>query len=293
MKPLYKKRIGILGKGGSGKSTITVLLSRLLAKQGYTVIVLDADSTNIGLYKALGFKKSPRSMIEYFGGTSFCGGSVTCPVDDPTFLPKAKVSLKKISRDYYVKSQQGILLFTLGKIGDKGPGSGCDGPISKIARDLTISEAGDNIVTLIDLKAGLEDSARGVITGLDGVITVVDPTNAAIQIAKDIQRIIDQIKAGVSPATAHLEDANLVKVAQEMFQKAKIKNSFVILNKIDNQSTKNYLKKALNDLKILGVLQKNSTIASAWLRGNVLKEVFSYSAFREIISKLEREFKKN
>jgi CO dehydrogenase nickel-insertion accessory protein CooC1 len=293
MKSLHKKRIGILGKGGSGKSTITVLLSKIFAKQGYTVVVLDADSTNIGLYKALGFKKAPRSMMEYFGGTTFGGGLVTCPVDDPTFLPKAKISLEKISCAYYVKNQQGILLFVLGKIGDKGPGSGCDGPISKITRDLTISDAGDNVITLIDLKAGLEDSARGVITSLDGIITVVDPTNAAIQIAKDIQVTINQIKEGVPPSTDHLKDIALVNVAREMFRKAKIKDSFVILNKIDNQNTEKYLKDALKNLKILGTLPKDPIITSAWLRGTVLKETFFHDALREIIANLEMEFKEN
>jgi len=32
------KRIGILGKGGSGKSTVTVLLSQALKKLGYQII---------------------------------------------------------------------------------------------------------------------------------------------------------------------------------------------------------------------------------------------------------------
>jgi len=43
------KRIGILGKGGSGKSTTTVLLAKAVRDSGYQVCVLDADSTNTGM----------------------------------------------------------------------------------------------------------------------------------------------------------------------------------------------------------------------------------------------------
>ncbi len=69
----------MLGKGGSGKSTITVLLAKALAKQNYKVCVFDADSTNVGIYQALGFDKSPKSLMDYFGGTVFYGGAVSCP----------------------------------------------------------------------------------------------------------------------------------------------------------------------------------------------------------------------
>jgi len=63
-KKLAGKKIGILGKGGSGKSTITVLLAKALRKHGYDVCVLDADSANIGLHQALGIDKPPASLID-------------------------------------------------------------------------------------------------------------------------------------------------------------------------------------------------------------------------------------
>jgi len=79
---------------------------------------------------------------------------------------------------------------------------------------------------LIDLKAGLEDPARGVITSLDWAIAVVDPTNASIQIAVDIKDIVEQIKAEKLPATKHLKDPKLVEMANKIFLEAKIKDGF-------------------------------------------------------------------
>ena len=60
-KPLAGQRIGLFGRGGSGKSTCSVLLAKALARAGYTVCVVDADSTNEGLPQALGADKIPDS----------------------------------------------------------------------------------------------------------------------------------------------------------------------------------------------------------------------------------------
>jgi len=274
-KTLAGKRIGILGKGGSGKSTITVLLAKALREHGYNICVLDADSTNVGLHRALGFNKSPVSLIDYFGGTTFSGGLVTCPVDDPTPLPGAEIFLDKLPNKYYVQDRKGIFLLAAGKIGDKGPGAGCDGPISKITRDLKISGIGDYPVTLIDLKAGLEDPARGVITSLDWVITVVDPNSAAVQIAVDLKNTVDQIKSGKLPATEHLENPELVKTANKIFKEAKIKNSFALLNKIKNKKMGNYLKKKLKEkgIKLIGVIHEDPSISLSWMEGTFLEGV--------------------
>jgi len=288
-KTLAGKRIGILGKGGSGKSTITVLLAKVLREHGYTVCILDADSTNIGLHRALGFDRSPVSLIDYFGGTIFSGGLVTCPVDDPTPLPRAETFLDKLPNKYYVQDQKGIFLLVAGKIGDKGPGAGCDGPISKITRDLKIYGAGDYPVTLIDLKAGLEDPARGVITSLDWAIVVVDPTNASIQIAVDIKNMLAQIKAGRLPATKHLENPELVKMANKIFLEAKIKDVLVVLNRIKDKETENYMKRELRKKGIepIGTIREDPSISLSWLKGKSLESVKAKIDIEKLIERLE------
>jgi CO dehydrogenase nickel-insertion accessory protein CooC1 len=160
---LAGERIGVFGKGGSGKTTTSVLMAKVLRKQGYDVCVLDADSTNIGLYKTLGIDHPPDSLIDYYGGMVFSGGTVTCPVDDPTPLIDAEVSLDQLTTRFYAKTPEGITYLSAGKIAGMGPGAGCDGPINKIARDFRLLSDRKSMVTLVDFKAGFEDSARGAI----------------------------------------------------------------------------------------------------------------------------------
>lgn len=283
------KRIGIFGKGGSGKSTVTVLLAKAFTSLGYQVCVLDADSTNMGIHQAMGFEQAPESLMEYFGGTVFFGGPVTCPVDDPTPLTGAEVSLSDIPDKYYCQDNNGLFLFQLGKIGDKGPGAGCDGPNAKIARDLNIEGIGDNIVTLIDAKAGLEDFARGVITTMDWVITVVDPSLVSIQIAENIKELIAQIKAGILPATKYLEEPELIDLMLMNYQKSRIKESFVLLNNVDGITTETFLKDKLLEKGInpVGVIDYNPSISLSWLKGLPLADINTEQEVYNIVRKIE------
>lgn len=74
--PLSDLRIGIFGKGGSGKSTMTVFLARALRERGHSVLVLDADSTNVGLADALGVDHQPDHRVLVANG--FEVSSVCC-----------------------------------------------------------------------------------------------------------------------------------------------------------------------------------------------------------------------
>jgi CO dehydrogenase nickel-insertion accessory protein CooC1 len=286
---LAGKRIGLFGKGGSGKSTAVILLARGFRERGYEVCVLDADSTNIGLPQVLGIEQTPEPLIDYFGGMVFSGGLVTCPVDDPTPLPGNEVTLDDLPIQYRARSHDGISLLIAGKIGELGPGAGCDGPVSKIARDLRIKQNGDEFVTLVDFKAGFEDSARGVITSLDWAIVLVDPTVAAVEMAFHMRNMVDQVKNGRMPATRHLEDADLVAIAQKQFVQARIKGTLFILNKVRNVETENFLRNKLADggIQPVGVIYEELSISTSWLMGIPLESVASYSEVQRIIKKLE------
>jgi len=286
---LAGNRIGVFGKGGAGKSTAIVLLGNYLRELGYEVCILDADSTNIGLPLGLGIDQSPETLIDYFGGMIFSGGRVTCPVDDPTLLVGGELYLDELPSRYYRRNQAGITLLIAGKIGEKGAGAGCDGPISKVVRDLRIIGREENPVTLVDFKAGFEDTARGVITGLDWAIVLVDPTVAAVEMAANMRDMVYQIKNGKLPATRHLESLDLVTIANQLFIDARIKGVLFLLSKIGNSDVETYLRTRLSEHSIEpdGVIHEDPSISLAWLKGTPLDSQRSRADIACFVRKLE------
>ena len=284
------RKIGILGKGGAGKSTAAVLLARALVGNGYTVCVVDADSTNVGLHQAFGIEQSPASLIEYFGGMIFGGGLVTCPVDDPTPLPGSELSLQAMPSDYVRRAEEHLYLLTAGKLAQWGAGAGCDGPISKIARDITVRVNADPVVTVIDFKAGFEDSARGVITGLDWLIVVVDPTQTSLALASDVKSMVEGVRSGQRPATSHLEDPELVALANRLFREARMRGASFLLSRIPDERTESFVKDQLatHGIKPIGTIYEDSTIAEAWLTGSSLPFPPTRSRWDGIIRELEK-----
>jgi CO dehydrogenase maturation factor len=287
--PLTDLRIGVLGKGGSGKSTLVVLLARALVKRGYEVVVLDADSTNVGLHRALGIEDPPRPLLEFFGGSVFSGGTVTCPVDDPTTLLAPIVDLAALPNAHACRSPDGVWLLVAGKLAELGAGAGCDGPIAKITRDLEVRTPARPSVLLVDLKAGFEDSARGVLVRLDGALAVVDPTLVAVRMAVALTRLVDEIHAGALPATRHLADPALVALANRLYAEARIRDVLVVLNRIADAETERTLRRALEaaGVSVSGVVGEDPGLTRAWLMEGVLHGRALEREIEQIVNRLE------
>jgi CO dehydrogenase nickel-insertion accessory protein CooC1 len=190
---------------------------------------------------------------------------------------------------YYGRSLDGIRLFIAGKMGDKGPGAGCDGPIAKIARDFRPQYDGEQPVTLVDFKAGFEDSARGNIVSLDWIVVVVDPTVAAVQMAINMRDMVGQLKSGGLPATAHLEFPDLVELAYQLYRDAKVQGVLFVLNKVCDELTEQLLRDKLSKegIEPLGVIHDTPALSMAWLLGEPLIKTPAQAEADRIVKAME------
>ena len=180
-------------------------------------------------------------------------------------------------------------MFTAGKIGDRGPGAGCDGPIAKIARDFRISVPDKVPVTLVDFKAGFEDTARGALTSLDAVIVVIDPTVASLELAASMKQMVEQIKADVLPATSHLESSDLIFWANKYFVEARIEDVWFVINRINGKDDQEYLTQRLREKGIepLGAIYQDPAIALSWLKGVPIHSEDPFLEIRKILERME------
>ena len=54
-------KVAVVGKGGSGKTTVSALLARGLARTGWSVVALDCDANpNLGIALGLGLEATER-----------------------------------------------------------------------------------------------------------------------------------------------------------------------------------------------------------------------------------------
>jgi CO dehydrogenase nickel-insertion accessory protein CooC1 len=227
-------------------------------------------------------------LIEYFGGMTFSGGTVTCPVDDPTPLRGAAVSLDSLPSHCVGHSPSQVYLLAGGKLGEYGAGAGCDGPIAKIARDIHVQKAGAPVVTLVDFKAGFEDTARGVVTRMDWALVVVDPTQASIVMATQMKKMVERLHAGCLPATRHLESPELVGLAARLFREAPLRGVLFVLNRIADDETEAYLRRRLAacDISPIAAIRNDPEIERAWLTGTAIKP--EHAKAEQLVERLER-----
>ncbi len=161
-------RIAVSGKGGSGKTTITGLIARIMARDGHKVLAIDADpNPNMGL--AMGVS---RERVEALSAIPTTMAHWEEDDNGQAFV-KMHAPLAQIAADYGINAPDGIRLLVTGQISEAGAGCACSS--HTLARGL-MADVGDWAeFILTDMEAGLEHLSRGTTEHADIMLVVVEP----------------------------------------------------------------------------------------------------------------------
>ncbi|MFC1864711.1 P-loop NTPase [Chloroflexota bacterium] len=214
-KKSISKKIAVCGKGGTGKSTTVTLMANVLREDGYTVLVIDTDESNPGLYRMFGFNKQPTPLIMLLDRFALDG-----PKPEAGWLTQDEISIQDIPSEYILESDN-LKFLMVGKIDD--PLQGCACSIADVTRDLIGKLlVKDEEVVLVDMEAGIESFGRGVERSVDTVLTIVEPSFDSLALAEKISYMADGI--GVNRSRAILNKVPSEGIEAKIIEKFKEKS---------------------------------------------------------------------
>jgi CO dehydrogenase maturation factor len=191
------QKIAVCGKGGSGKSVLVRLLADGLRNRGRRVLVVDSDESNIGLERMLGFDSRCRPLIDLLGGKQKLEQEIIARVkagetEETVQLVKEEMPVASILPEYILQKGD-IKLVIVGKILMALEGCAC--PMGIVSRSfLKKLRLEPDEVAIVDLEAGVEHFGRGVETGVDCILVVVEPSVDSLEVAKKIKELANQIQ---------------------------------------------------------------------------------------------------
>ena len=165
MKPGLK--IGIVGKGGVGKTTVSSLLARTFANQGKRVVAVDTDS-NPNLAMSLGLDLAATEAIPTLPRSMVVGN-------------RGDYSVDEVFSTYGVQTPAGVTVLSALRVTEAGAGCTCGGHSSVRSLLGEALEASAD-VTIVDMEAGIEHLSRsgGTLAHVDILVIVMDPSRKSV-----------------------------------------------------------------------------------------------------------------
>ncbi len=203
--------VGVVGKGGVGKTTFTGLIARAYVNRGARVVAIDTDSNpNLGMSLGLSLDETeaipvlPRAVLVGDGGTT---------------------TADRLVAEYGRVTPAGPTLLSAIRVTEAGAGCTCGGHAT--VRGLLGDALADVDVTLVDMEAGLEHLSRsgGTLAYADVLLVVCEPTRKSVLTATRTASLADElgIPAVLAVGNKARSDADL-----EFFESAFATSSLVL-----------------------------------------------------------------
>jgi CO dehydrogenase maturation factor len=178
-------KVAVSGKGGVGKTTVAGTLARILARQGVTVLAIDADpNANLGV--TLGV---PREQAEAVLPVS----ENAALIEEKTGVsPEASGGVFRLSFHvddiidrFGVSTPDGVTLLVMGVV--RSAGQGCMCPANALVRALLrhLLVRREEAV-ILDMEAGTEHLGRRTAEHVNVMLIVSDANRKSLETAKHI-----------------------------------------------------------------------------------------------------------
>jgi len=247
-------KVSVCGKGGSGKSTVVTLLAGAAKERGFSVLVVDSDESNSGLFRMLGFSSPPEPLMELVGGKT----ALRKKMQESGVLEKSEISIGDIP-PRNIRGRDGLNLVSIGKILQSLEGCAC--PMGVLNREfLKKLRLVGNEIAMVDMEAGVEHFGRGIDEAMDKVLLVVEPSLESVMVAERIKNLAGGMKKEVAVVLNKMPSK---KVAQKVTDELKSK-----------------------DLVITGVIPNDPLVFDACLEGRVLDRGDAFLAAGRVLDGL-------
>lgn len=242
-------RIAFVGKGGSGKTTLTALFALYLSKKNKKVIVVDADinqhlGENIGfsedkIDKQNTIEKNRDVLLTHIKGTNKLiesekyimkttppgSGSGLMYFDSPIF---DKISTKN----------ENLRLIQTGQLTDEDVGINCfHGKVTTIEILLNHLVDRDDEYFIVDMTAGADWFSSGLFTKFDKTFLVVEPTKKSLDIFKQFKERSSQYNIDIDIIANKIDnDGDLEYITSSTKQlPVAIINKMVSISKLERE----------------------------------------------------------
>jgi CO dehydrogenase maturation factor len=157
-------RVAVAGKGGSGKTSISGTMARVLARAGHDVLAIDGDP-NPNLALTLGIEPERMDSLPTLGPEH---------VDRKPGGPELTLPLEELEASHSVTGPDGVRLLVMANPRHANTGCLCSRHAA-VRSVIEVAATKDGDVCILDTEASPEHFSRGTARHADAVLLIVEP----------------------------------------------------------------------------------------------------------------------